>query len=158
MGTRRMLKPPKRLFQPPVLPRESRVSQGKIKPVSKSLGRSGDYTPRHEPGRQAQQFKDWIMNDYTSVTDALDAPMLDNGSTMAGRSADSVSEMPGMPRAPRRPKAPRPARVTANRDGIRAFMSDFTESAVKGDTSNGQMNVAPATRDFLKAASFLVRK
>lgn len=97
------------------------------------------------------------MNDYTSLTDALDAPMLDNGSTMAGRSADSVSEMPGMPRAPRRPKAPRPARVTANRDGIRAFMSDFTASAVKGDTSNGQMNVSPATRDFLKAASFLVR-
>ena len=98
------------------------------------------------------------MNDYTSVTDALDAPMLDNSSTMGGRSAESVSEMPGFPRAPRRPKAPRPARAGADHDGIRAFMADFTASAVKRDTGNGQMNVAPATRDFLKAASFLVRQ
>jgi hypothetical protein len=37
-------------------------------------------------------------------------------------------------------------------------MADFTASAVKRDTGKGQMNVAPATRDFLKAASFLMRK
>lgn len=98
------------------------------------------------------------MNDYTSVTDALDAPMLDTGSTMAGRSAESVSEMPGVPRAPRRPKAPRPARAGDDHDGITAFMADFTASAVKRDTRNDQMNVAPAARDFLKAASFLIRK
>ena len=36
-------------------------------------------------------------------------------------------------------------------DGIKAFMTKFTASAEKTET------VAPATRDFLKAASFLQR-
>jgi hypothetical protein len=40
---------------------------------------------------------------------------------------------------------------TSSTDGIKAFMTKFTVSAGKAET------VAPATRDFLKAASFLQR-
>ena len=53
-----------------------------------------------------------------------------------------------------RRKAPAPAQRPAapGSDGIKAFMMDFAASAAETDT------VAPATRDFLKAASFLFRK
>jgi hypothetical protein len=40
---------------------------------------------------------------------------------------------------------------TSSTDGIKAFMTKFTASAEKAET------VAPATRDFLKASSFLQR-
>jgi hypothetical protein len=53
-----------------------------------------------------------------------------------------------------RRKAPTPAQRPAapGSDGIKAFMMEFAASAENTET------VPPATRDFLKAASFLFRK
>ena len=41
-------------------------------------------------------------------------------------------------------------------DGIKAFMRKFT--ATKAEARAGDIKVAPATEDFLKASSFLFRK
>jgi hypothetical protein len=41
-------------------------------------------------------------------------------------------------------------------DGIKAFMRKFT--ATKAESRAGDIKVAPATEDFLKASSFLFRK
>ena len=49
------------------------------------------------------------------------------------------------------------ARRGAVRDRSQVF-NPANQMWSKRDTGNGQMNVAPATRDFLKAASFLVRQ
>ena len=51
-------------------------------------------------------------------------------------------------------RAPTPAQRPAapGSDGIKAFMMDFAASTENTET------VAPATQDFLKAASFLFRK
>jgi len=45
---------------------------------------------------------------------------------------------------------------TSANDGIKAFMRKFT--ATKAETKTGDINVAPATEDFLKATPFLFRK
>jgi hypothetical protein len=42
------------------------------------------------------------------------------------------------------------------RDGIKAFMRKF--AAAKTEARAGDIKVAPATEDFLKASSFLFRK
>ena len=47
---------------------------------------------------------------------------------------------------------------TSATDGIKAFMVNFTASMVKTETKAGNLDVPPATRDFLKASSFLFRK
>jgi hypothetical protein len=41
-------------------------------------------------------------------------------------------------------------------DGIKAFMRKFT--ATKTEARAGDIKVAPATEDFIKASSFLFRK
>ena len=41
-------------------------------------------------------------------------------------------------------------------DGIKAFIRKF--AATKAEARAGDIKVAPATEDFLKAASFLFRK
>jgi hypothetical protein len=45
---------------------------------------------------------------------------------------------------------------TSSNDGIKAFMRKF--AATKAEIRAGDINVAPATEDFLKASSFLFRK
>ncbi|MDP1699880.1 MAG: hypothetical protein Q8L53_02825 [Aestuariivirga sp.] len=97
------------------------------------------------------------MTYNTSVTDTLDDHMLDDASIMGGRGADTVLDMPGLPLANRKLPA-RQARASADHDGIKAFMLDFTASAAKNETGESHMNNAQATRDFLNAASFLARK
>ena len=52
----------------------------------------------------------------------------------------------------RKPPTPGQLRALVSDDGIKAFMMEFAASAGETET------VAPATRDFLKAASFLFRK
>ena len=49
-------------------------------------------------------------------------------------------------------------RAATGSDGIKAFMMNFAASTVKTETDAGNLDVAPATRDFLKASSFLFRK
>jgi len=57
-----------------------------------------------------------------------------------------------VPHESRRAPTPQQRPAVPGSDGIRAFMMKFADSA--GDTET----VPPATRDFLKAASFLFRK
>ena len=47
---------------------------------------------------------------------------------------------------------------TSATDGIKAFMMNFTESTAKAEIDADNLDVPPATRDFLKASSFLFRK
>ena len=47
---------------------------------------------------------------------------------------------------------------TSATDGIKAFMMNFMASTMETETDAGNLDVAPATRDFLKASSFLFRK
>ena len=49
-------------------------------------------------------------------------------------------------------------RAATGNDGIKAFMMNFAASTAKAETDAGNLDVAPATRDFLKASSFLFRK
>ena len=44
----------------------------------------------------------------------------------------------------------------SSNDGIKAFMRKFTTT--KAEARAGDIKVAPATEDFLKASSFLFRK
>ena len=44
----------------------------------------------------------------------------------------------------------------SSNDGIKAFMRKF--AATKAEARAGDIKVAPATEDFLKASSFLFRK
>ena len=75
--------------------------------------------------------------------------------TLNTYSADEIESVTAdttyLPRESRR--APTPARRPAapGGDGIKAFMMKFT-------ASTAAETVAPATQDFLKAASFLFRK
>lgn len=57
-----------------------------------------------------------------------------------------------LPRENRKAPAPAKRPAAAGSDGIKAFMKKFTASAAQAEA------VAPATQDFLKAASFLFRK
>lgn len=94
------------------------------------------------------------MTYNTTVTDAFDDQVLEDNSTMGGRSTEPVSDGPALPRPLRKQPAPRRARAVAD-NGIKAFMLGFTASAAKTDTGDSHMNIAQATKDFLQAASFL---
>lgn len=95
------------------------------------------------------------MTYNASTTDRLDHHMPDAASVIGGRSAAPVKQ--GLPQAPRMRKVPRQARARTDHDGIKAFMLDFTVSAAKTAADESHEGIAPATRDFLKAASFLMR-
>jgi hypothetical protein len=69
----------------------------------------------------------------------------DENETLTPDTTDLPHENRKSPTPAMRPAAP-------GSDGIKGFMMKFTESTAQAET------VAPATQDFLKAASFLFRK
>ena len=71
---------------------------------------------------------------------------------LSGREAEGViRSIAGLSREAPKVSAARQRRAAAGNDGIKAFMMNFAASTRSTD-------VPPATKDFLKAASFLFRK
>ena len=64
----------------------------------------------------------------------------------------TTQDTAGLPHETRKTPIPAKPPVPQGSDGIKGFMMKFAATAAQAET------VAPATRDFLKAASFLFRK
>ena len=98
------------------------------------------------------------MTYNTSSADALDEHMLTDSGTSRGKTERVSPGKAGLQQKDRKLPTPGQLHAATGSDGIKAFMKNFAASTAKAETDAGNLDVAPATRDFLKASSFLFRK
>ena len=98
------------------------------------------------------------MTYNTSSTNALDDNLLRDSEISRGEIERVTPDTTGLQQKHRKLPTPAQLHAPAGSDGIKAFMKNFAASSVNAETDGGNSDVAPATRDFLKASSFLFRK
>ena len=98
------------------------------------------------------------MTYNTSSTNELDDSLLRDREISRGEIERVTPATTGLQQKDRKlPMHGRPHAATGS-DGIKGFMMNFAASSVNAETHGGNLDVPPATRDFLKASSFLFRK
>ena len=98
------------------------------------------------------------MTYNTSSADALDDHLLKDTGISRGENAPVTPRTTGLHHEDRKLPAHGQLRAAAGSDGIKAFMMNFTATTAKAEIGISNKDVTPATRDFLKASSFLFRK
>lgn len=98
------------------------------------------------------------MTYNTSSTNELDDNLLRDSEISRGEIERVIPNATGLQQKGRKlPMHAQPYAATGS-DGIKAFMMNFAASSMNAETDAGNSDVPPATRDFLKASSFLFRK
>jgi hypothetical protein len=89
------------------------------------------------------------------MNDELDDQLLRDSGISHGETERVTPSYVGLQQEDRKLPTPGQLRAATSSDGIMPFMVNFTASAAKADTEASNFDAAPATRDFIKAASFL---